>query len=155
MKNSPPKPVDKGVSFWRPVPLPPRSLQDETQYLKGVGPRGALALKKAGIETIQDVLKLIPRRYEDRTNLPTISELQPGVWATVRGRIRRVESRPVKNGMTVVKATLKDAKGAMALTWFNQPWVGSALQKHEGEIVAYGQVKATGFVFEMSNPEWE
>ncbi|RYG36752.1 DNA helicase RecG, partial [bacterium] len=137
------------------MPLPPRTLLDETQYLKGVGPRGAMALKKAGIETVWDVMKLVPRRYEDRTNLPSISQLQPGTWATVRGTISRVDSRPVRNGMTVIKATLKDGTGAMALTWFNQPWVGNVLQKHEGSIVAYGQIKATGFVFEISNPEWE
>jgi ATP-dependent DNA helicase RecG len=45
--------------------------------LKGVGAKMAERLAKVGIETIQDVLFHLPSRYEDRTRIYPISDLQP------------------------------------------------------------------------------
>lgn len=132
-----------------------RSLSTEVQFLKGVGPRNAVALAKAGLRTVGDVLYHLPRRYEDRRHLPPIGRLQPGQWATVRGRLAHVEARPTNRGMVILKAIIRDGTGQVALTWFNQPWIGRILEKHEGDILAYGQVKETQYGYEIAGPEWE
>jgi ATP-dependent DNA helicase RecG len=132
-----------------------RSLSTEVQYLKGVGPRLATSLAKVGLHTVGDVLWYMPRRYEDRTNLPPIARVRPGQFATVRGRLVNFESRPTRGGMVIQKAVIKDETGAMALTWFNQPWIRRTLENYKGEIIAYGQVKETAYVNEISSPEWE
>lgn len=132
-----------------------RSLGTEIQFLKGVGPRPATALAKVGLLTAGDALFYYPRRYEDRTNLPPIARARPGDFVTVRGRLKAVDTRPTRGGMIILKAILQDASGSIALTWFNQPWIRRALEDHEGDVIAYGQVKDNGLTLEISNPEWE
>jgi len=135
--------------------MPERTLDMETQFLKGVGPRNAAALAKAGLLTVGDVLHYLPRRYEDRSNLPNISELRPGQWVTVQGELLSVDARPTSRGMVIQKAVIRDGTGKITLTWFNQPWIARQLEKHDGEILAYGQVKTSLSGLEISSPEWE
>ena len=133
-----------------------RSLQTESQFLKGVGPRFAAAMAKAGLLTVRDVLWYFPRRYEDRRNIPGIRDVRPGQWITVRGRITEFEGRPSRRGgMVLIKATLSDKTGSIDLTWFNQPWVRRSLEGYRGEIVAYGQAKEARWGCEINTPEWE
>lgn len=132
-----------------------RSLDTEVQFLKGVGPRNALALNKAGFHTVGDLLYVVPRRYEDRRHLPPIGQLRPGQWATIQGKLVNVDARQTNRGMVILKAVIRDATGHIALTWFNQPWIRRVLEKHEGDVLAYGLVKETSFGMEMAAPEWE
>ena len=60
-------------------------LQTPLQFLKGVGPRKAADLKKAGLNTVEDLLFRFPRRYEDRSKLQKIISLRPGMTAAVSG----------------------------------------------------------------------
>ena len=60
-------------------------LQMPLQYLKGVGPRKAADLKKAGLNTVEDLLFRFPRRYEDRSRLQNIISLKPGQTAAISG----------------------------------------------------------------------
>ncbi len=130
-------------------------LDTEVQFLKGVGPKLAELLGKIGLKTVGDVLTHYPRRYEDRTNLPPMSSLRPGQWATVRGRITNLDARPISGGRVLLKAMLSDGKSGIALVWFNQPWVKRKLEKYQGELIAYGQIKEGTTWLEMSSPEYE
>ncbi len=56
-------------------PTPVNVLTQSIQFLKGVGPARAQMLQRLGIETIGDALALLPRRYDDRTNLKQIRNL--------------------------------------------------------------------------------
>lgn len=130
-------------------------LDTEVQFVKGVGPKNAELLGKVGLKTVRDLLYYLPRRYEDRRNLPPISSLRAGMVATVRGRLVGVDARPLRGGKVLIKAALSDKTGSITLTWFNQPWVRKKLESHEGEVLAYGVVKESGWALEMSSPEYE
>lgn len=131
-------------------------LSTEIQYLKGVGPRLAMTLKKVKLHTVEDVLWYFPRRYEDRRNLPELMLLRPGDASTVRGKIIDLRTRPTRGGKVLIKAILSDGTGEVDLVWFNQPWVSRELQKHKGEILAFGMVKeASHRRLEISSPEYE
>ncbi|HTQ11763.1 MAG TPA: hypothetical protein VMI31_17005 [Fimbriimonadaceae bacterium] len=132
-----------------------RSLDTEAQFLKGVGPRFASGFAKLGLRTVRDVLYHFPRRYEDRRHLPPISKIRPGEFATVKGDLMNVESRPTRGGMVILKATIGDGTGVVGLTWFNQPWIGRQLKGYNGPIIAYGLVKEASFGCEINGPEWE
>ena len=56
--------------------------QSELRYLKGVGPRRAAALEAQGLETVEDLLYVLPFRYEDRSNVKPISQLAPASSAS-------------------------------------------------------------------------
>src|SRR5690349_11367082 len=64
-----------------------RSLDDEIQYVKGVGPAAAQILGKIRVHTAGDLLRHIPRRYEDRTRFRRIADLNHGEMATFRGKV--------------------------------------------------------------------
>ena len=61
------------------------------QYLKGVGPRKAADLKKAGLLTVEDLLFRFPLRYEDRSRLQPIVSLKPGQTVAVSGEVLQRE----------------------------------------------------------------
>ena len=133
-----------------------RGLDTDVQFLKGVGPKHAAALNKLGAHTVRDVLFMVPRRYEDRREIPPISFLRPGQHASVRGRIVDIFTKPVRGGRVLLRASLQDDTGRIALVWFNQPWVAKQLQKVKGEVIAYGQIKeGDRRTMEMLSPEWE
>ena len=60
-------------------------MQTPLQFLKGVGPRKAADLKKAGLNTVEDLLFRFPRRYEDRSRMQKIISLRPGMTAAISG----------------------------------------------------------------------
>ena len=131
-----------------------QGLDTEVQFVKGVGPRVATLYKKVGVELVEDLLFHLPRRYQDRRNIPPIANARPGQVVTIRGRVRRVEARPIGGGRVLLKATIEDSSGAICLTWFNQPWLKKQLDEAD-QIIAYGLVKAGANLDEMSSPEWE
>jgi ATP-dependent DNA helicase RecG len=133
-----------------------RTLDTEVQFLKQVGPRLALGLNKADLHTVEDVLHRIPRRYEDRTHTPPIATVRAGQWVTIKGRIHRIDTKILRRGMVVLRALVKDSSGGIYLTWFNQPWIKTQLEKGSGEIIAYGMVKeGQTRALEIGSPEWE
>lgn len=132
-----------------------RSLDDEVQYLKGVGPKNATLLNKVGIKTVGDLLWYLPRRYDDRTKLPKMGSLRAGDTVTVRGQVIGFESKQTRGGLVIQRATLSDGTGTVALVWFNQPWIKRAFEGFKGEVIAFGQVKESGWTYEMNGPEFE
>jgi len=132
-----------------------KSLQTEAQYLKGVGPRVAGILAKVGLHTVGDVLYHLPRRYEDRRNIPPIHEARPGDWVTIRGQVMGVQANSAKRGIVIVKVPVTDGRSTIVLTWFNQPWQKKKFETFRGEVMAYGQVKEGAWDLEMNSPECE
>jgi ATP-dependent DNA helicase RecG len=55
--------------------------------LRGVGDSLATRLRSLGVETTQDLLFLLPLRYEDRTRIVPLGELRPGQRASVEGEV--------------------------------------------------------------------
>ena len=138
------------------IARPEDPLLTEAQFLKGVGPKLAMLLRKLGIVTVRDVLEHYPRRYEDRTQLPPLMTVRPGQACSVRGRLKKLDTRSTRGGKVIIKAVLADDTGEIDLIWFNQPWVARELKKVEGDVVAFGMVKeGEGWRLQMTAPEWE
>jgi ATP-dependent DNA helicase RecG len=57
-------------------PPPGNALHTSVQFLKGIGPRKAEVLERAGIRTILDLFLHVPRRYLDRSAVVTIGQLR-------------------------------------------------------------------------------
>jgi ATP-dependent DNA helicase RecG len=130
-------------------------LDDDVQFLKGVGPRAAETLHKLGIFTLQDLLEYLPFRYEDRRHFRPISDAKPGETLTLKGKIVELSEDRRKGHFSIVRAALSDGKQAIRLIWFNQKWIKTTLQKHSGEVIVFGQVKDATFGLEMTSPEYE
>lgn len=129
--------------------------ETHVQYVKGVGPPLAKLLAKLNIETLGDLLYYLPRRYEDRSKFLPIREARVGDYVSVKGRLLHVESKRTSSNLTLIRATISDGTGSIGLIWFNQRWIKPRLDKHRGEIIAYGQVQEGNWGHELRTPEWE
>ena len=87
------------------------SLDRPVQFLKGVGPRRAELLRKLGLLTARDLLYHVPRRYEDASTVQPIRTLEPGMDATVVGRIVSKGVLPTRKGLRIFQAVLRDRSG--------------------------------------------
>ena len=133
-------------------------LDDSLRLLKGVGPQAATALEKLNLRTVGDLLRHIPRRWEDRTNFRSVADVQSGEFVTVCGIVIAASTSYPKPKMAITKVLIDDDGAALTLTWFNQTYIErtfNALKLSRKPIVVYGQAKRAGWTVEISNPEWE
>ena len=97
----------------------PHWLDTGIEYLKGVGPQRAEALKKElGIHTLGDLLSHYPFRHEDRSQVYTIASLRgDDVWVQLQGKIRAIGIAGTGQGRRYV-AILSDGTAEIELVWF-------------------------------------
>ncbi len=152
----PPPPEPEAVA--RPV-LTPRptapgtGLDAPVTRLPGVGPGFAQKLGKLGVRTVRDLLYLLPRRYEDYSNLRTIAQLRWGEEVTVIGTVWEIKSRPIGEERRLVTARVGDGTGEMEMTWF-APFIERQL--HIGHAYAFsGKVDSYRGVPTMRHPSFE
>ncbi|CAG2094889.1 ATP-dependent DNA helicase RecG [Xanthomonas arboricola pv. juglandis] len=86
--------------------------------LPGVGPKVAGKFAARGISTLQDLWLHLPLRYEDRTRLTTIAQLQSGVPAQIEGRVDAVE-RGFRYRPVLRVAVSDESHGSVVLRFFH------------------------------------
>lgn len=116
------------------------SIRSSVQYLKGVGPKFAELLARAGVETIEDLLYYVPRGYTDWSTVAEIDKLRVGDRVTVVGQILSTDLSRRRGGRSVMLAVVEDETGAIVARWYNQPYLGNTLRKG-GRIVLSGEVR--------------
>ena len=92
-------------------------LETDVQYLKGVGPARAKALKKAGVKKVEDLLYFFPRDYEDRRNIKKIAQLRPGERAVFIGEVW--SSGVVSKRTDIFEVVFRDETGIVKGKWFH------------------------------------
>ena len=123
--------------------------------MKGVGPRKAADLKRAGLVTVEDLLYRLPFRYEDRSRMQPISSLRPGTKAAVLGEIKTANvSITRRRGFRIFYAVIADASGSIRCTWMNQAFLADILKPHL-QVVVFGDVKLDSTGLHFMNPEYE
>jgi len=115
-------------------------LDRPVQFLKGVGPKRADALKKLRIGTAHDLLFHLPRRYDDASTILPVASLKVGMDATARGKVRSKGVLGTRAGLRVFQIVLQDDSGYITCSWPGQPWLDRKI--HEGdELLVTGPVK--------------
>lgn len=113
-------------------------LGDPVAKLPGVGDALAIKLRRLNVLTIKDLLELIPRRLEDRSQLVSIRTLPFGQPVVISGQIESVHSRRSQRGILIVQAKIKDHSGSINALWFNQRYLLGQL-KIGSQIMVYGE----------------
>lgn len=151
-----PQLADKPKDNRRTEPLePPAVLNAPLTTIPGIGPKSAKTLKKLDLSTLGDLLWHLPRRYDDYSQLKTISQLFYGDEVTVIGTVEEVNMRTVRSGkMKLIEAVISDGTGSLRVTWFNQPWIADRL-KPDRPIVMSGKIDQYLGHLTMNSPEWE
>ena len=123
--------------------------------MKGVGPRIAADLKRAGLVTVEELLYRLPFGYEDRSRMQPISSLRPGTKAAVLGEIKTANvSITRRRGFRIFHAVIADASGSIRCTWMNQAFLADILKPHL-QVVVFGDVKFDSTGLHFMNPEYE
>ncbi|MEO6865604.1 MAG: DEAD/DEAH box helicase, partial [Gemmatimonadaceae bacterium] len=106
-------------------------LDTPINFLKGIGPARAESLRKLGIITAGDLLWHVPRRYEDASTIRHISSLEPGMDATVIGRVISKGVIPTRKGLRIFQAVVRDDSGIIEASWPGQPFLDRVIQKDD------------------------
>jgi ATP-dependent DNA helicase RecG len=115
-------------------------LNQEIQFLPGVGPKRAELLnKELSIYTFEDLLFYFPYKYVDKTKYYSINEIHPNLpYIQVKGKITgfRYEGPPRKQRLV---AGFTDGNGIIELIWFKgTKWIHNSLDLNTTYIV-YGK----------------
>jgi ATP-dependent DNA helicase RecG len=98
-------------------------------YLKGVGPARAEALRRLGIVTARDLLLHIPHRYEDASTIAPIASLETGMDGTIIGKVISKGIIPTRKGLRIFQAVLQDDSGMIEASWPGQPFLDRTIEK--------------------------
>ncbi len=132
--------------------------QTSVQYIKGVGPKRAFLLGKLNIFTFEDLLYFVPFRYEDRSEIKKIAQVEAGKTETVVGEVMAVSlTETPRRRMKIVDLAISDASGVLHAKWFNQQYLKGYFKKGD-RIMLSGQIKAKtygGYRLEMESPIYE
>lgn len=120
--------------------------------LRGVGPSLAARLAEWGVETLQDLLFLLPLRYEDRTRLVSIGSLSPGDRAAVEGTVQLAEVAFRKRRTLLVR--LSDGTGALTLRFFYFTAAQQAQLERGVRLRIFGEVRRGPVGLEIVHPEY-
>ncbi|MDD5726458.1 MAG: ATP-dependent DNA helicase RecG [Patescibacteria group bacterium] len=129
---------------------------DPVTYIHGLTAQQRRVLKQLEVGTVGDLLSILPRRYDDYSNLVKIAYLPIGEPVTLKVKIKQLKKMPsFRRRFVMVRGLLEDETGAISATWFNQPWMLEQLKPGD-EIYISGAARrhpryGLGFV----SPLWE
>ena len=120
--------------------------------LRGVGPALAQKLGRLGVFTVDDLLFLLPLRYEDRTRCTPMGAARAGTRCLVSGEIALAET--VYRGRRNLLVRITDGTGQVTLRFFHFSRQQQAQFKPGARISCFGDVRAGASGIEMIHPEY-
>ncbi len=121
-------------------------------HLKRVGSRITERLDRLGIRTVQDLLFHLPLRYQDRTRLVPIAEVNIGEDALIEGEI--TEASITSGRRRSLKIWISDgARSGLLLRFFHFSSQQVTAFKPGIRVRCYGEVRQGPHSLEMVHPE--
>ena len=118
-----------------------RGPRDDVATLPGIHSGRRDALARMGIETLEDLLRLAPRRYEDRRHPRPLGALAAGETVVVVGRVTGSRAFRTRRGLSILEAVVEDGSGTAVARWFYRGFVPKPLP-HDQRVALYGAVQA-------------
>ena len=129
-------------------------LQQKVRQLRGVGPKKADALKKLNIETLEDMMFLFPRDYEDRRHVVKIAELQEERAAVIKAKVELVvNDRYTRTRRQLLRLMVTDETGSLEVVFFNAKYLANSF-KIGSEYVFYGKASRSFGKLQMVHPDF-
>jgi ATP-dependent DNA helicase RecG len=132
---------------------PDSGLSQSVAVLRGVGPALAERLTRLGVQTIGDLLCLLPNRYEDRTELRPLGGLRPGEKVLIEGRIELVEV--IFRGRRAMLCRIADGTSAITLRFFHFSRAQQNNLIRGATLRCFGEVRAGRTGLEIIHPEYQ
>ncbi len=131
------------------------NLDTPIKEIPRIGPVFLKKLQRMGIKTIEDLLFHFPHRYEDFSNIQSISKVKINETCCLQGKILEIGiSRTWKKKMFLTEAIVEDKTGAIKVIWFNQPYLTQTLNEGDWVCLA-GKVSSGKKGVYLSSPAYE
>lgn len=130
-----------------------KPLLQSCTILTGIGSQTLAKLNHLGINTLHDLLFHLPFRYQDRTRITAIADLNLQQPAVVQGTI--TESRWLNQRRKVYHCSISDGSGSISLRFFHMPVFLQQKLRPQQLLKAFGEIKLKSHGFEMLHPEIE
>ena len=119
--------------------------------LKGIGQKGLIKLNKIGINSIEDLLFHLPIRYNDKTKLFKISDLEPGKKLLFEGRIEKANVIFFKKRMFVVRISDETGSVQLRFFYFNKSQISNFSIGRN--VRCFGELRVASNTKEVVHPE--
>jgi len=131
-------------------------LEKELTYMKGVGPlRAELLRSELGLRTVCDLLEYFPFRYNDRSQIIRIKDIQSDATAVqLLGKIISIKEIGVAKAKRI-SAIFQDESGEMELVWFKGLKYLLTSIKTNSEYIVYGKPTEFKGKYNITHPELE
>ncbi len=129
-------------------------LNQKIEFITGVGPsRSNLLNKEIGVYTINDMLNYFPFRYEDRSKINRLSQVNEisndGVYLV---KVLKKTSSGIYNNKRL-KVKVKDASGYAELIWFKGvKWIENKILVGKQYLI-FGKAKVYNKIISFTHPE--
>jgi ATP-dependent DNA helicase RecG len=120
--------------------------------LRGVGEALAARLAVLGVEQVQDLLFVLPTRYEDRTRVLPIGGLVGGTRGVVEGEVQLTEVTFRRRRQLVSR--IADGSGFLTLRFFHFSAAQQQGLARGTRIRCFGEVRRGPLGLEMVHPEY-
>ena len=120
--------------------------------LRGVGDALAARLAALGVEQVQDLLFVLPTRYEDRTRVQPVGSLVSGVRAVVEGEVQLAEVTFRRRRQLLCR--IADGSGFLTLRFFYFSAQQQAGLARGTRLRCFGEVRRGPLGLEMVHPEY-
>jgi ATP-dependent DNA helicase RecG len=120
--------------------------------LAGVGPALAKKLERLGLRRVEDLLFLLPLRYEDRTQLVRLGALVAGERCLATGEVLLAET--AYRGRRNLLVRVGDGSGQLTLRFFHFSRSQQAQFQPGVRLTCFGEVRKGRAGYEMIHPEY-
>jgi ATP-dependent DNA helicase RecG len=121
--------------------------------LKGVGPGVTKKLAQLGIFTVQDVLFHLPLRYQDRTKISPIDQVNPGNQVLIHGEI--LSSAPTLGRRRSLITVVSDGTGRLTIRQFHFNLSQQRTFKPGSWIQCFGEIRSGSAGPELVHPDYQ
>ncbi len=128
------------------------NLSSPLTALSGVGPALAKTLSKLGLQHVEDLLFLLPLRYEDRSKLVKLGALNAGTRCLVEGEVLLAEV--AFRGRRNLLVRLGDGSGQITLRYFYFSRQQQSQFAVGTRVSAFGDIRTGAAGLEMVHPEY-
>jgi ATP-dependent DNA helicase RecG len=130
----------------------PCNLESALTVLNGVGPALAKKLGRLDLYRVEDLLFLLPLRYEDRTQMVKIGALQPGKRCLITGEV--LLSEVAFRGRRNLLVRIDDGSGQITLRFFHFSRQQQAQFQAGVHVTCFGEARKGATSLEMIHPEY-
>lgn len=113
------------------------------------------ALKKIGLNIVEDLLYYFPARYGDTEEIKNTKNVQKGDKIIIYARVKKIKpTKAYYKKIPMTEAVLEDNEGSIQAVWFRQPYIAKMLP--EGTYAKFsGTISERKGKPYLANPEYE